>query len=85
MAPQEAQTDDLRAAIDHEVDLVNSAIDLVASGGARSTIVAGLRLSEAVVTIVRPHAADRGLVVELLWGSGETTADVRIRRVDAGT
>ena len=53
MAPQEAQTDDLRAAIDHEV--------------------------------VRPHAADRGLVVELLWGSGETTADVRIRRVDAGT
>jgi hypothetical protein len=82
MATQEAHTDDLRAAIDHEVDLVNSAVDLVASGGARSTIVAGLRLSEPVVAIVRPRAAERGIDIELLWGSGETTADVRIRRID---
>jgi len=67
-------------AIDREVELVSSAINLVASGGASSTIVAGLRLTDSVIEIVGPLAAQRGVIVEPLWGPDETTSDVRVRR-----
>jgi hypothetical protein len=70
--------------IDREVDLVLSAINLVASGGAPSTTVAGLRLTDAVIEIVAPVANERGVVVERLWGPDETTNDVRVSRRVAG-
>lgn len=59
-----------------------SAVNLVASGGARSTMVVGLRLTDAVVDIVRPIASERGIVLEPLWGSDEDTADVRVFRAE---
>jgi hypothetical protein len=71
---------EVQAAIDREVELVTSAIDLVASGGASTTIVAGLRLTESVIEIVRPLAVERRVVVEPLWGPDETTNDIRVRR-----
>jgi len=71
---------EVQRAIDREVELVTSAIDLVASGGASSTMVVGLRLTDSVIEIVRPLAAHRGVVVEPLWGPDETTNDVRVRR-----
>ena len=71
---------ELQRAIDHEVELVTSAIDLVASGGAPSSLVVGLHLTDSVIQIVRPLAARRGVVVEELWGPDETTNDVRVRR-----
>lgn len=74
---------EVQRAIDREVELVTSAIDLVASGGAPSTMVVGLRLTDSVIEIVRPLAAQRGVVVEPLWGPDETTNDVRVRRETA--
>ncbi len=71
---------DVRRTIDREVALVLSAVDLVASGGAPSTMVVGLRLTDAVIEIVRPIADERGVILEPLWGSDEDTADVRVRR-----
>ena len=57
-----------------------SAVLLVGSGGATSTTVAGLRLAEAAMAIVRPRAVERGLILEALWGPDESTCDVRVRR-----
>lgn len=71
---------EVQRAIDREVELVTSAIELVASGGAPSTMVVGLRLTDLVIEIVRPLAATRGVVVEEMWGPDETTNDVRVRR-----
>ena len=62
-----------------------SAVNLVASGGAKSTTVVGLRLTDAVIEIVRPIATERGVVLEPLWGSDEGTIDVRVRPADAGS
>ena len=61
-----------------------SAVDLVATGGAPSTMVAGLRLTDAVIEIVRPSPATAGVVVEPLWSADEDTADVRVRPRGAG-
>lgn len=72
----------VQVAIDREVGLVDSAIDLVAGGGAVTATVAGLRLAEAVIEIVRPHAAERGVQVEILWTSVEASADIRVSRND---
>ena len=70
----------VRGTIDREVEILMSAVNLVASGGAPSTMVVGLRLTDAVIEIVRPMAAERGVVLEPLWTADETGADVRVRR-----
>ena len=74
----------VRRTIDREVELLMSAVNLVASGGAPSTMVVGLRLTDAVIEIVRPIAAERGVVLEPLWGADEDTADVRVHRAGTG-
>jgi len=74
-----ASAAELQHVIDREVDLVTSAINLVASGGAPSTMVVGLRLTDSVIQIVGPLAAQRGVVIDQLWGSDETTSDIRVR------
>jgi hypothetical protein len=79
MNEQGASAAELQHVIDREVDLVTSAINLVASGGAPSTMVVGLRLTDSVIQIVGPLAAQRGVVIEELWGSDETTSDIRVR------
>lgn len=83
MDDQGASTLDVQHALDREVELVTSAIDLVASGGAPSTMVIGLRLEDQVLEIVGPLAVRRGVIVEPLWGPDETTTGVRVRRGEA--
>jgi len=73
----------VRSAIDREVELVTSAVDLIASGGAPSAMVGGLRLADAVLEIVTPHALAVGVAVEPLWSSDEAVTDVLVRRVPA--
>jgi hypothetical protein len=65
--------------IDREADLLTSAINLVASGGARSATVAGLQLAEAAMDVVRPLADDLGIILDPLWGADEGGCDVRVR------
>ena len=76
------ETDEVRAIIDREAELLASAVRLVASGGARRTTVGGLRLSEAAIAIVRPMAADLGVELEPLWRTDEEGLDVLVRRID---
>ena len=80
MKDPDSESAHVRQAIDREVDLVMSAVNLVATGAAPSTMVVGLRLTDAVVEIVRPIASDRGVIVEPLWGADEDTMDVRVSR-----
>lgn len=77
---QGVATGEVERTLDREVALVMSAVNLVATGGARSAIVAGLRLAEAAITVARPQAMERSLVLEALWGPDERTCDVRVRR-----
>ena len=75
-----AKAADLRSAIDREVELVMSAVNLVASGAAPSATVGGLRLADAVLEIVGSRARAAGVTLEPLWGPDETVTDVRVRR-----
>ena len=70
---------DVERTIDREVELLTSALNLVASGGARSATVAGLQLADAAMDIVRPLADELGLVLDPLWGPDEGGTDVRVR------
>lgn len=72
-------TDEIERTLDREVDLLMSAVNLVASRGAPSATVGGLRLAEAAMDVVRPGAIEQGVVMEALWGSDEGTCDVRVR------
>ena len=69
--------------IDQEVDLLRSAILMVAGGQSRSTTIVGLRLADAAIALAGPTAAERGVILEPLWGPDEALCDVRARR--AGT
>jgi hypothetical protein len=73
---------EIQRALDREVDLVLSAVTLVARGVAPSTIVAGLQLGEAVLAVVQPMADAQGVVLEAMWGSDERGFDIRVRRGD---
>ena len=79
-AIDEAATAEVERTLDREIELLMSAVNLVASGGAPSTTVAGLRLAEAAMAVTKPRAVERGLVMEALWGPDEGTCDVRVRR-----
>ena len=76
------ETDQVKAIIDREAELLASAIRLVASGAASRTTVGNLRLSEAAIEIVRPLAADLGVELEPLWRTDEEGLDVLVRRTD---
>lgn len=82
MNETDASERDVRLAIDREVELVMSAVYLVAGGGAPSVTVAGLRLTEPVIDIVQPIATQAGVVLEPLWAADESTCDVRVHRAD---
>lgn len=76
----EAATAEVERTLDREIELLLSAINLVARGGAPSTTVAGLRLADAAMAVTQPRAVEFGLVMEPLWGPDEGTGDVRVRR-----
>jgi hypothetical protein len=78
--PSPAFTHAVQATLDREVALLQSAVDLVAAGGAPSATVAGLRLCEAAMDIVRPTAHDLGIDLEPLWNADESGCDVRVHR-----
>lgn len=79
-ATEEAAVTEVERTLDRDVELVMSAVNLVATGGAPSATVAGLRLAEAAMAIVRPRAVERGLIMEALRGPDAWTCDVRVRR-----
>jgi hypothetical protein len=73
-------TGEVERTLDREIELLMSAINLVASGGAPAATVAGLRLAEAAMAVVGPRASERGVAIEMLWGPDENACDVRVRQ-----
>jgi hypothetical protein len=71
---------EVQRTLDREVELLRNAVELVASGGAPSVTVGGLRLAEAAVAIVRPYVEERGVILEPLWSADESGYDVTVRR-----
>lgn len=78
-ATERPNTGDVERTLDREVELLTSAVRLVASGGAPSTTVAGLQLAEAAMAVVAPIAREQGVVMDMLWGPDERGCDVRVR------
>ena len=74
---------EVERALDREIGLLMSAVDLVASGGATATTVAGLGLAEAAMAVVGPRALEAGVIIEMLWGPDERACDVRVRQGSA--
>jgi hypothetical protein len=74
-------TDDLViSAVAREEELVRNAVDMVASAGAVSVTVAGLRFGDQLLPLARQLAREAGVQVEPLWTSDETGLDLRVLR-----
>jgi hypothetical protein len=66
--------------LEHELRLVDEALDAVASGRFPSVTVAGLRFGDELLPRARAKAAARGLVVRPLFHSGEHGSDLVVER-----
>ena len=67
-----------RRAIERELDLVNGAIELVASGGSRRVTVAGLRFGEQLLSEVEPRARASHVIVRSLWSPNGPNCDIAV-------
>jgi len=77
-------TDVTVLALEHELDLVRSAIAMVAAGGARRVVVAGLHFGDQLVEPARRMALQAGVRVVPLWPLDERGVDIAVERpVDA--
>jgi hypothetical protein len=66
-----------RSTIDHELELVDSAIEFVLSGGAARVTLAGLRFGREIIG--RPNAALAGRVrLEPLWRLDSSGCDIAV-------
>jgi hypothetical protein len=73
--------DAVRRRLDGELRLVHQAILMVASGGAPSVLVTGLRLGGAVLEPARHLAQDAGVRVVPLWTIDEQHLDIRVEAI----
>jgi hypothetical protein len=83
-SPVSAASMDLRRAVQREVELVEGAIKVVASGAATGTTVAGIRFGEEVLRLCRPMAALGDVILEPIWRADDSGADIHVRSRDAG-
>jgi hypothetical protein len=66
--------------LDHELDLVRSAVAMVAAGHATRIVLSGLRFGEQLVAPAREMAATAGVRIVPLWGADESGADLAVER-----
>ena len=59
------------ATLEHEMQLIDEAIALVASGRAPRTVVANLRLGDSLLEPARRNAAAAGVTIRPLWSADE--------------
>ncbi len=74
-------TDPAIRGIEHELDLVRSAIGMVASGGAPRVSLVGLRLGEQLLGQARQMALQAGVRIVPLWRSDEAGLDIAVERI----
>jgi hypothetical protein len=77
-------TEDGAAALEHEMDMIRSAIDLVALGGSERVTVGGLQFGEALLEAATVMARRAGVRVVPLWDADDSGADLMIERDDRG-
>jgi hypothetical protein len=71
--------------LEREIDLIEGAMRLVASGAATRTVIAGLRLADAALAIADRRAEGLGVEVSAIRAAGDVGRDVIVqRRPDAG-
>ena len=67
--------------LEHEMNLIREAIDMVASGGAPRVVVGGLRFGEALLVPARGLATEAGVRLVPLWMPDDAGADIAIERI----
>lgn len=68
------------ATLEHELELVDEAIDAVAGGRFPTVTVAGLRFGDELLARARARAELRGLAVRPLFHAGEHGSDLVVER-----
>ncbi len=68
-------------AVQRELAVVRTAIDMVASGAAPAVSVGGLRFGEQLIRPAERLALQAGVRVVPLWTIDESGADIRIERI----
>lgn len=68
------------ATLEHELKLVDEAVDAVASGRFPTVTVAGLRFGDELLARARARAELRGVVVRPLFHTGEHGSDLVVER-----
>jgi len=66
------------ATLEHEMQLIDEAIALVASGRAPRTVVSNLRLGDSLLEPARRKAAAAGVTIRPLWSGDEHGVDIAI-------
>jgi hypothetical protein len=70
--------------VDVELALVRDAIAMVAAGGSRRVVVAGLRFGDKIIAQAEVLAEASGVKVVPLWSSDESGADIAVERTVVG-
>ncbi len=76
----EAAPNPATRALAREVELIGSAIAMVASGGASRVSVAGLRFGDQLLRVARQMAREAGVRVEPQWTIDEEGVDLWFER-----
>jgi hypothetical protein len=72
----------IRRAIEQELESVEAAIDLVASGRSRRVAIGGLRFGEQLLGPARRLASEAGVRIVPLWPADEVGPDLAVERID---
>jgi hypothetical protein len=67
--------------LDHELDIVRGAIDMVASGGAPRILISSLRFGEQLIEPARRMAIGRRVQIVPLWTTDEGGAGIAVERM----
>ena len=67
--------------LDQELQLIQEAISLVASGGSPRVVVGGLSFGEALIAPARAMAEGSGVRIVPLWMPDDAGADIAVERI----
>ena len=77
----DAASDPVANTLEHEFDLVRSAIALVASGGAASVSLGSLRFGEQLIEAATRLAVASRVQIRPLWSADESGADLAFEKM----
>jgi hypothetical protein len=80
--PRRAPKDPAARTVELELQLVQDAIDLVASGRSRRVVVAGLRLGDVILGRSEASGRKAGVRVVPLWTTDEAGTDIAVERME---